>query len=225
MSNNIYCLHCNATITSKKHCAKFCSRSCAASFNNKLRSPRTKESKNKTASTIKKLLLDGKIIPRKGNYKEIKYIGPYTPIKRKICTNCSKLFWAANNKVTCSEQCRHERSAFNNVKKQHIAFFNPFDREIVLLHSNWEVIVANWLNDNNIEWSRPSVILHWVDKQNNKRRYTPDFFIKKIELYVDVKNPLKILQEQEKIHALTTAYSLLVGNIDECKNGIMAALL
>lgn len=225
MSKNIYCLNCNFNFISKNSNRKFCCKSCAASYNNKLRKPRTEESKKKTSVTMTRLISEGIIIPKKGNNKERKYIGPYTPIKRKNCTNCNKEFWAAKDKVTCSDLCRHERSAFNNVKKQHIKYFNRFDNEYVFLHSNWEVIVADWLDNENISWSRPKKILYWIDKEKKKRRYTPDFFIKRVNLYVDVKNPIKIIQEKEKIKILKNNYNLLIGNIEECQRGIMAALL
>ena len=219
------CNHCNSILDYKSRSKKFCCKSCAASYNNKNRSPRTEDSKKKTSLTINRLLKEGKIIPKKGNNKEIKYIGPYTPIKRKKCTNCNKEFWAAGAKVTCSDLCRHERSAYNNVRKQHIKFFNCFDQEYVFLHSNWEIIIAKWLEEQNISWSRPKEVLYWYDKENKKRRYTPDFFIKKINLYVDVKNPLKISQEKEKLNILKSNYNLLIGNIEECQEGILAALL
>ena len=225
MPKNIYCLNCNSSFISKKLNRKFCSSSCSASYNNKLRSPRTEESKKKTSYTLNRLLSEGILVPKKGNNKEIKYIGPYTPIKRKKCTNCNKQFWAARSKVTCSDMCRHERSAFNNVRKQHIEHYNRFDDEVVFLHSNWEVIIATWLDKQNIAWSRPKEILYWVDKTNKKRRYTPDFFIKKAELYVDVKNPIKIIQEKEKLNVLKNNYNLVIGNINECQTSILAALL
>ena len=219
------CNHCSSIIKYESRKNKFCCKSCAALYNNKNRSPRTENSKKKTSLTIKRLISEGIIIPKKGKNKKRKYIGPYTPIKRKKCTNCNKEFWAAKDKVTCSDLCRHERSAFNNVKKQHIKYFNRFDNEYIFLHSNWEVVIADWLNDKNIPWSRPKEVLYWIDKDEKRRRYTPDFLIKSIDLYVDVKNPLKISQEKEKLKILTDNYNLIVGNIEQCQQGILAALL
>lgn len=225
MSRNIYCAFCATSFATKESKQRFCSRSCATSYNNAQRIPRTSTSKQKTSSTIREKIATGEIVPRKGNCKEIIYIGPFTKIRRKQCTHCSQSFWAAGDKVTCSDACRRERSTYNNVKKQHIPYFNPFDNEHVHLHSNWEVVIADWLTTKQIPWSRPREILYWVDKDGKRRRYTPDFLIHEVGLYVDVKNPFKIQQEREKLKTLTTNYNLIVGNIEECKIGIMAALL
>lgn len=225
MPNSIYCLRCNSVFISRNLNRKFCCKSCAATYNNKLKKPRSEESRKKTSLTMNRLHAEGIIVPKKGNNKEVKYAGPYTRIARKNCTNCNKEFWAAKAKVTCSDFCRHQRSAFNNVKKQHIKYFNKFDNENVFLHSNWEVVIADWLDHQNIPWSRPNEILYWTDKEEKKRRYTPDFFIKSVSLYVDVKNPIKMIQEKDKLDILTNHYNLLVGNIKQCQQGIMAALL
>lgn len=222
---NIYCQNCGVCFTTRETKAKFCSRSCAGTYNNSYRPQRTEESKRKTSTTILNAIASGKLIPRKGNCKEIIYFGPYTKVKMRECTHCKKNFWAARDRVTCSDECRRERSTYNNVKKQHIAYFNIFDNEHIHLHSNWEVIIADWLTENNIPWSRPYQILYWTDENNKQRRYTPDFVIKSIGLYVDVKNPLKMKQDKQKLDILTKNYNLLVGDIEQCKEGIMAALL
>jgi hypothetical protein len=165
----------------------------------------------------------GQLNPAVPKSKKI-YVGPHTKVKYKLCTHCQNGFWATSRYcVTCSPECRYQRSAFNNVKKQHIKFYNRFEKQTVTLHSNWEVIVAEWLDTNNIEWARPKQSLAWNDGIKN-RRYTPDFFIVKNSLFVDVKNPLKVKQDALKLSILKKKYNLLVGNIDECKQGILATL-
>src|SRR6056297_1592884 len=186
---SLYCKFCNLELKAK-YSKKFCNSSCAAKYNNCRRSPRTTESKLKTSVTMKKIINTGKFNPQPPKHESI-YCGPHTKITYKQCTHCKKMFWQKRWIVTCSKECRYQRSAFNNVKKQHIKFYNRFEQQTVTLHSNWEVIVAEWLDDNNVEWTRPMKSLVWHDGIKD-RRYTPDFFIVKNNLFVDVKNPLKV---------------------------------
>lgn len=86
------------------------------------------------------------------------------------------------------------------------------------MHSNWEVQIANWLIEHNINWSRPIKTLTWYDDMNTKRRYTPDFFIPSLNLYVDVKNPLKIKQDKRKIEILMSIYNLLIDDLINTKS-------
>ena len=47
-----YCIQCNTPIYART-VRKFCSNSCAASFNNKVRPPKTQETKNKTSASMR----------------------------------------------------------------------------------------------------------------------------------------------------------------------------
>lgn len=210
------CKNCQSDLKSKNQ-KKFCSKSCAAKYNNKKRKPRSIESRTKTSKTIRRLIKNNVItVPS----KPILYWGEHTKISRKNCTNCQKAFWATGYKRCCSPECKHARCAFNNVKKTHIKYWNEFDEEYIDLHSTWEVIIADWLTESNIKWSRPHKTLTWIDKNGKTYRYLPDFLIHEIKLYVDVKNPLKMKQDAEKIAILISEYNLIVGSIDETKSFI-----
>ena len=62
----------------------------------------------------------------------------------------------------------------------------------VWFDSSWEVIVAESLDENNIEWIRPKCGFVWKDT----RRYYPDFYLPAYDIYLDPKNPY--LQEKDK---------------------------
>lgn len=81
-----YCLNCGAPTKTK-----FCSRSCSATFNNKLRQPRTLESRLKTSNTLK--------------------ITNASKVKPKlICKCCGKEYTfekGINTKLFCSRECHN----------------------------------------------------------------------------------------------------------------------
>lgn len=54
MSYQINCLNCKKTITTLDHRQKFCSLSCACSYNNKRKKPHTLKTKNKISDSLKK---------------------------------------------------------------------------------------------------------------------------------------------------------------------------
>ena len=70
--------------------------------------------------------------------------------------------------------------------------------KIIRLQSTYEVIVAKDLDKNNIEWTRPKSIF-WLDKENKKHRYYPDFYLPEYNVYLDPKNDWNIIKGKEKI--------------------------
>ena len=73
------------------------------------------------------------------------------------------------------------------------------DGSIVKLDSSYEVIVAKILDKYAIEWVRPKEPLFWIDSNNIKRRYFPDFFIPSSNVYLDPKNSYLFEKQKEKI--------------------------
>jgi hypothetical protein len=64
------------------------------------------------------------------------------------------------------------------------------------LHSSWEVLVAEYLDENKIEWERKvrSFDYVWEDKT---RQYFPDFYLPKFDIYLEVKG-YEIEKDREK---------------------------
>lgn len=75
------------------------------------------------------------------------------------------------------------------------------DGTFILLDSSWEEALAKRLDDLDIEWIRPTHI-YWIDGQGNKRRYFPDFYLPKYNIYLDPKNPYAMKQQHEKVEWL-----------------------
>lgn len=78
--------------------------------------------------------------------------------------------------------------------------------EEFIVRGTWELKVANWLNENNILWKR-KIYLKYERKDHIKRTYTPDFYLPKKNIYLEVKGyfsqldkeKIKLVIEQSKI--------------------------
>lgn len=90
--------------------------------------------------------------------------------------------------------------------------------EIVLLDSSWEEELAKRLDDLQIDWVRPNYII-WVDKENKERKYFPDFYLPKYNIYLDPKNPAVEKAQKEKLDIVTKLLPNLVilHSLKECK--------
>ena len=78
------------------------------------------------------------------------------------------------------------------------------------------------LDERNIEWKRSKeIVLFWVDSKQITRRYYPDFYLPKYNIYVDPKNKYKQKLDEEKINFIQNKYNLLVGSVEECKKQII----
>ena len=67
------------------------------------------------------------------------------------------------------------------------------------LHSSYEVKVAESLDANGIKWERPEY-LFWIDSENIKHRYYPDFYLNDYDVYLDPKNDYLIIKDNDKIN-------------------------
>ena len=56
----------------------------------------------------------------------------------------------------------------------------------IILDSSWEVIVAKYLDKNNIKWIKPSQGFEYI-WNNNIHIYYPDFYLPKYDKYIEVK--------------------------------------
>lgn len=213
------CKQCKNIIPDTRYKRIFCSQSCAAKFNNGNRLPRTAESKQKTSNTLKNLYKTG-AIPTPTPPKRYLYLYPYTRLYGTYsCHSCSKSFWQTRwGQKCCSIPCRDNIRSQNKCRKTQIYYFNKYENKNVILQSTWEVKIAIWLDANNIEWSRPKNRIKWYDITLQKNRtYLPDFYLLKYSIYLDVKNPVKMEQDKDKISQLISVMPLYVGDIDQVK--------
>ena len=213
------CKNCQKSLTPFN---KFCSKSCAAIFNNKHKKPRTEESKLKTSITLKEGMANGSI-PKPPISKK-KYLFPYTKLHGTYnCHHCTKTFWRTQyEQKTCSISCRDHICSVNKCAKVRIAFNNVFDNEEIVLQSSWELKIAEWLTQHNIIWSRPKKRIIWFDTTLQKKRtYLPDFYLKDSKMFLDVKNPIKMKEDEDKLTQLKKIIPLFVGNIEQIKEYVV----
>lgn len=97
--------------------------------------------------------------------------------------------------------------------------YTKTDGTVVQLDSSWEEALAIRLDSLSIEWVRPEP-MKWVDSKNRQRNYFPDFYLTKLDLYLDPKNPAAYKQQIEKVTWLKENVNNLVFllSIDEIKN-------
>lgn len=209
---------------SKTSKSKFCSKSCAATFNNTGR-VRSKDSKDNISKIMKAGIKSGKIPKGKPTVRWI-YLYPYTRIYgyNPSCNHCNKPFWQISYKQhCCSTICRDNIRSQNKCRKKQIVFFNEYEGKNIILQSTWEEIIANWLTSNNIRWKRPDNRFKWFDITLDKNRtYLPDFFLIDYNVYLDVKNPIKQIEDADKISQLLSLLPLYVGDITEVKQYVVA---
>ena len=215
------CKLCDQPLTKKQilYKGKFCSKSHMASYNNKLRL-HSNATKTKISNTMKKKISAGEINPSIPNeyLGKKKYDGPYCRIYGPLtCNHCNKLFYGNNpNKVCCSVECRDSIRSQNKCRKTQIEYYK--NGVAIILQSSWELEIAKWLDYNTIDWSRPAKRLKWYDDTMGKNRtYLPDFYLTEYDIYLDVKNPIKMEQDSDKISQLIKIFNLFVGNIENTK--------
>lgn len=149
---------------------KFCSESCAASYNNRNRT-RSVEVRKKISRS-----LSG--IDREPQSYKIYFIN---------CKNCGDIFVDSYSKqyaglrICCSEECVEMLNAKGGYKNSKKSKYKG-----VKLDSSWELAYAKYLDENNISWTRPKQSFSYEFK-GKKRRYYPDFYLVDENVYVEIK--------------------------------------
>lgn len=223
--NPTLCKCCNAPQEYSKRKNQFCSKSCAASYNNTGR-VRTEESKQKTGKSLKlaySLLTDdekknrNRFIPTRGKHADVEFICP-------VCSGKFMIPYTQRFRKTCgADDCKIQASvgirSYQNGSRKPIWFYNPYESKEVLLDSSWEVKTAELLASKDIKWIRPPFI-KWQDKQGKTRRYFPDFYLPDYDIYLDPKNPYCLVLDEEKITAISKQVTLIVGSLEVIKDYI-----
>lgn len=110
LNKNVYCLNCGKELNSKQF--KFCSNSCSATYNNKLRNPMSQETKDKISKALSK--------NKQNNTKKVKNNCIKDSKKCIICGNPVN-----SNKDTCSQECL---SKYMKLKahERHLEFYKYY---------------------------------------------------------------------------------------------------
>jgi hypothetical protein len=224
------CLQCDKILSAWG--AKFCSRECSGKFNTSKRTKQyLKQLKQKHSLNLKNTLCKHCKVPIKINSRassinsccgECKKIATYNC----TCKVCGKNFSHLKRSVkTCGKQCYKKllsSHSTNNPNCGGETNFKRFKYNGVIFDSSWEVDIAKFLNKNKIKWQRSrKIVLIWVDYNNNKRRYYPDFYLPKYDLYLDPKNKYKQKLDQEKLDYIAKSYNIVYGDVHHCKQKLL----
>lgn len=149
---------------------KFCTQSCSASYNNKLRT-HSEETRKKISQSVK------------SHYEKF-------PRAIKIyylnCDNCNELYIDSYSREhsqlrnTCSPECAKAINAQGFKETLKVKY------QGVYLHSSWEVAYAKYLDEKNIKWERPKNGFSYEYDEKERLDY-PDFYLPEKNQYIEVK--------------------------------------
>jgi hypothetical protein len=220
------CHMCKNTICYEKKNTKFCTKSCAAKFNNIGRT-KSKESKKKTSESVKEFFKTHDN-PRKGIKLPDNLIKKYK-ITCKVCNSIievthKKKEWKTCGKSECKIQASIYDRSYRNKHRKNVKYFcKELDKEITL-ESSWEVKLAEWLDTQNLRWTRPKHI-KWVDSTGKLRYYFPDFYLIDHNVYLDPKNPYCMKLDQEKLSKIISdGHKIYYGDLQKVKQEIIEYL-
>lgn len=91
-------------------------------------------------------------------------------------------------------RCRHSESMKKAVKDHPMSYSCNFvngrtprlEYNGVILNGSWELMVAKYLDFNNIKWERPSIPFEYI-WENKTHLYYPDFYLPEYDIYLEVK--------------------------------------
>jgi predicted nucleic acid-binding Zn ribbon protein len=184
------CLNCNLLIPLKR---KFCGSSCSATYNN------LKRGRNYTR-------IKSTTIGKRGFFSKRHVCGPNSKVYFRQCSVCQKYF-ASQKKIgtTCSDQC------FIAVKRKNASGIKRQIYKNFIFDSGWEVKMAQLLDEANIIWEQPKTSIPWIDKNGKEHKYFPDFYLPNLNIFLDPKNPIVVIKQQEKLDQVKKSIKLLYG--------------
>lgn len=213
------CIQCSTSLDYKHRHNKFCTKSCAAIYNNMKRPPGS-ESRRSQQEKLSGRKIDKTRQRSLPTHKMSK-------IEWHSCICCQKIFytktWSSSRRTCGAPECLiHSKVGnrpYKNGRRKIFRYPNHWNGTVVLLESSWELTMAEWLDSNGIRWSRPSPI-KWTDKTGRQRLYYPDFYLTELGVYLDPKNPTAERLEMEKMIAVSTVIPLIHGNLDHIKEKV-----
>lgn len=126
-------------------------------------------------------------------------------MKDSLCVICNKSFRHLPYRVkkTCSKDCFKKYCSLlsqQNVNCGGQTNYKKFIYKNISMDSKWEVEIAEFLDSSGIEWVRNRKILfYWTDANGFRRRYYPDFYIPKYNVYLDPKNKFLLIKDEFKL--------------------------
>jgi hypothetical protein len=203
------CITCGKILIGEQ--TKFCSHTCSAKHTNKYREYKPSEDKRRKIINCincgEKIEVDFRASAKMTKCKKCRK-------KRRqkertlICEICKLpfLYKSKNTKdrKTCSDTCLRKLYSNNNRINPNCGGdtnYKKFRYKGIYMDSSWEVDMAKLFDDKKVMWIREprKMTLFWTDLEGRKRRYHPDFFLPKYNLYIDVKNKYLLQKDDYKL--------------------------
>lgn len=203
------CANCNEVLPYDIRNGKFCSHSCSA-IKQHAGKKKSKESNLKRSETIKNNRIKfPELIPA----PHYKHDGPSCKVIHSTCGKCEILILKKIKRRFC-DSCANTIKIANGLKTKCIVYNG------VHLDTSWELKMAVWLDENNINWVRPKFI-KWIDSTGKLRKYFPDFYLPDYGIYLDPKNPYVMKLDKEKVETIKRDSILFVGNVNDIIKDIL----
>jgi len=201
--NQKTCLFCGKVLKQKynSYCGYSC---CAKDRNGKIKKPRKEKSY--------KCIICGTIVKGKNKLKKYckdclqeRFLKKAKKTHECICVICKNSFIhkAQYPIKTCSDTCYRLLLSKNSKANENCGGetnYKKYRYKGIYMDSSWEYDIAKWLDEKNIEWVRSrKIIFWWTDSCNFKRRYYPDFYLPKYDLYLDSKNDYLMKKDSFKL--------------------------
>jgi hypothetical protein len=201
------CLYCNEIFKSTTHkryqkcCSSDCSHKYSQTFVDKDKISKSLKLyyKNNPPQTIIINENDSNNIVRSNKIR-------YKVIKNKHCEICNNVFQLDKNFniKTCGIICSKKLMSNNSTANPNCGGqtnYKKFQYKGIWMDSSWEVNIAKWMDEHNIQWKRDKKInFTWTDIEGRKRRYYPDFYLEQYNIYLDPKNKYLIEKDTFKIN-------------------------
>lgn len=144
------------------------------------------------------------------------------------CITCKREFSTKDkNKQTCSKKCYHEllrEKSTSNPNCGGETNYRKYQYNGIWMDSKWEIEMAKHMDSNGIVWerNRKKHNFLWNDKNGIMRRYYPDFYLPKYNVYLDPKNKYLMVKDEYKINQVIKEHNikLIWGLIDDVKSNL-----
>jgi hypothetical protein len=162
----------------------------------------------------------------------------HTKIVFNNCKNCQKVFITPKDKAKvfcCGECSSHFRSEWakkqsflNQNRNKPWGWYESIYGGRVHLDSSWEYLVAKSLDENKINWIRPTEGFIWYDSKNKNHKYYPDFYLIDYDVFLDPKNKIRREHDAYKLNYIYNNYDIklyILENTSQLNWGYISTLI
>lgn len=206
--------------SSKKNAATYCSRECAAKHSHALLAldPVRQESRCRNISAGNRKFAEAVKAGLRPARRHRNGSLPPTPEElKRTCVICGTQFqvkYRAAKGRTCSKNClsKHMSNILSaNPNCGGETNYRRYRYKGVLMDSQWEVDIAQWMDERGVEWKRDKkMFFRWLDESGKSRRYHPDFYLPAFDIYLDPKNKYLIEKDRFKIETVMKTHGIKI---------------